>query len=78
MSWIALKRRYFAGIRAVRNGADPAYTLSLVLWPTEDVERASRGEIPACYRMLTEEELRLKHNEEWRRYHAPMSKRWAA
>jgi len=77
-SWSALKRRYTAGIQAVRQGADPALTLSLVVWPSEDVEQASRGEVPQGFRVLTEDEIRQRYNEDVRRYHAPVSKRWAA
>jgi len=77
-SWFALKRRYTAGIKAVRQGADPALTLSLVVWPSEDVEQASRGEVPQGFRVLTEDEIRQRYNEDVRRYHAPVSKRWAA
>ncbi len=76
MSWAALKKRYTAGIKAVEEGADPALTLSYVLWPTLAVHRASRGELPQGWHYLTEAERRRYNNERNRRYNQPAQKRW--
>lgn len=76
MSWRALKKRYLAGIEAVKDGADPYETFYLVLEPTEDVELATSGELPQGYRMLTEAETREIQNERNRRYREPMQKKW--
>lgn len=78
MSWQALKRRYTAGIQAVEEGADPALTLSYVLWPTLNIHQASRGVMPRGYRERTEAEIRELQNERHRRYAQPAQKRWAA
>lgn len=78
MSWRALKRRYTAGIQAVEEGADPALTLSYVLWPSLAVHQASRGVLPQGYRERTEAEIREIQNERNRRYSHPVQKRWAA
>ena len=47
-----LWRRYMAGLQAVRRGADPAVTLWLVINPTPDIEKASRGKLPSQYRYV--------------------------
>jgi hypothetical protein len=74
----ALRNRYEAGITAVRAGADPYQTLWLVLHPTPDVEKASRGELPRGYTLRSDEEVRAMRNAEARRYAEPKNKKWAA
>lgn len=74
----ALQKRYEDGIKAVRAGADPYQTLWLVLHPTPDVEKASRGQLPRGYRLRSDEEVREMKNAELRRYAEPKNKKWAA
>lgn len=76
--WRALRKRYYAGIKAVQDGADPYSTLWLVLHPTEEVEKASQGVLPRGYNLRSDEEVRAMRNAEARRYAEPKQKKWAA
>lgn len=73
-----IRKRYMAGIDAVEAGADPYETFWLVLFPSEAVKQAQRGEIPRGYRERSDEEVRALVNERARRYAQPTQKRWAA
>lgn len=54
-----LRRRYNAGIQLVKDGLDPYLVMEHVLWPSEALEQASRGELPHGWQMTPEGE---KHN----------------
>lgn len=52
--------RAAAGRRAIRAGADPYLTLAEVVWPSFATDAAMRGEYPAGWRALTDEELQAR------------------